>query len=233
MIKLSITGADDLVSIEHLKSMVQKYPLLELAILYFPEKEGHPRNPSSEWRKKLYENIPKENIALHLCGFECFNNILKDNFLSTELYHELTQVSRLQLNINARQDIFTIDEIHSIYSKLIQENFNLIFQYNDRSKEWILPFIKLNIKKKINILLDSSLGKGIPIKDTTIPVELEKFNFPLGFAGSINPENIIQIHQEVQKNNLPNYWLDLESGARTNNQFDILKFIDLCHKFFH
>ena len=55
MFKLSITGADNLVDINQLKSLVYQYTNLELAILYFPEKENINRNPGFIWRSNRSE----------------------------------------------------------------------------------------------------------------------------------------------------------------------------------
>ena len=51
---VSITGADDKVLPAELAALSARYtnPITpEWAILYFPEKEGTPRNPSAAWRE--------------------------------------------------------------------------------------------------------------------------------------------------------------------------------------
>lgn len=47
---ISITGADDSVNPQDLLRLSVQHPQAEWAILYFPEKEGDPRNPSAQWR---------------------------------------------------------------------------------------------------------------------------------------------------------------------------------------
>ena len=49
---VSLTGADDHVAPEALAALSAQYPFVEWAILYFPEKDGTPRNPSAPWREK-------------------------------------------------------------------------------------------------------------------------------------------------------------------------------------
>lgn len=232
MFKLSITGADNLVSIDALQLMTQQFPQLELAILYFPEKENQFRNPGLDWRNEFFSKIPKENTAIHLCGQQVFETILSDEFKQSQLLSELKKTQRVQININARKDIFSHTDIQNIYSTLLQYDLNLILQYHERSKDWILPFIANKELQNIHILLDASLGKGVAPEKFEIPKELQSLNYPIGFAGGLNPDNISNIYNQVKPFNLPKYWLDLESGCRTDNIFDLIKAQKLCEKVF-
>lgn len=232
MFKLSITGADNLVPVDSLNSLVKAFPSLELAILYLPERENHPRNPGVEWRNKFFSNIPKENTAIHLCGQEAFNVILSPEFEHSSLFQELKKTSRIQLNINARKDIFSHAQVHAIYTILLKHDFTLILQYHERSKEWILPYISPKKIKNVHLLLDASLGKGVTPEKFEIPDELKKLDYPIGFAGGLNPDNIASVHVQVKSFSLSKYWLDLESGARTDNIFDLGKAQKLCESVF-
>lgn len=211
--------------------MIQKFPLLELGILYFPEKENHSRNPGFDWRKEFFSIIPKENIAIHLCGKTVFKTILSTSFSQNPLFLELQKAQRIQLNINARYDLFDHQSIHQIYSTLLEYGFTIILQYHQRSQSWILPFLAKMDKKhpNIHLLLDSSLGKWVVLEKFEIPQELLSFDYPIAFAGGINPYNIQQIYSKVKKLQLPNYGLDLEFGARTYNEFDLEKVDILCN----
>lgn len=232
MFKLSITGADNLVSVADLKQMVQTYPSLELAVLYFPEKENQPRNPGLEWRNHFFDQIPKENTAIHLCGKDVFDTILSEDFETSSLFEELKKTERIQININARKNIFSHADIQHIYTKLLNHDFRLILQYHERSKEWILPYITQKNLENVHILLDSSLGKGVTPDTFEVPIELKNLNYPIGFAGGLNPDNIRKVYHQVKPLNLLRYWLDLESGARTDNLFDINKAYQLCQTIF-
>lgn len=231
MFKLSITGSDNEVNIKDLQSLALEYPQLELAILYLPEKENQARNPGKSWRDEFFSLVPNSQTAIHLCGGSCFNTILNDDFEDSELFIELKKTQRIQMNINARKKIFNNFEIYKIYSKLLKHNFTLILQYHERSQEWIIPYIE-NVedkhKQNIHILLDSSLGKGVSPDNFSVPEELKTLNYPIGFAGGLNPENISSYYHSIKNFDLPAYWLDLESGSRTENKFDMLKAKELC-----
>lgn len=159
---VSLTGADDKVSPQALAAMSKRYELAEWAILYFPEKEGLPRNPSAVWRNEFLA-LGLKFTAAHLCGQQVFREIL-DPAMSAVRIADLTRYRRIQLNINARHQDFTRDEVLAVYRTLHQVGLRLIFQYHEDSKEVIKTFLsELNSDEQINhdILFDCSKGKGV------------------------------------------------------------------------
>ena len=63
----------------------------------------------------------------------------------------------------------------------------------------------------------------------SIPEELEQFNqLKIGFAGGLNPNNISNSLNAINTLKCNNFWLDLESGARTDNEFDLNKVKLMC-----
>ena len=223
---LSITGADNLTDTNELLIFKKERDDVELGILYYLEKQGSPRNPTYDWRKEFMQLNGKNNVSLHLCGESVFRVILNNQLENkeTNFSKEFSGASRIQININARKDIFTHEEIHNVYLKLLNFGSRLILQYNEHSKSWILPFLEQypEYHKNIDILLDSSLGKGIVISEFFIPEELKQYSFKYGFAGGVSVENIQEIHSKVKALGV-DYWLDLETGSRTDNVFDLNK----------
>ena len=78
----------------------------------------------------------------------------------------------------------------------------------------------------ISILLDESGGKGIEA-----PFRMPSYlhNVHVGFAGGINPDNVVAKVQEITS--LPHvnrFWIDMESGVRTNDRFDLDKVEQVC-----
>lgn len=231
MTKLSITGSDNKTDISFIQQLVKTNQEIELGLLYFLEKQGTVRNPDYACRAEIMKKIPKDRLSMHLCGDEIFRIILDDNYKDNIYYKELEGVNRIQLNINARRTNFSHNEIVKIYSRLLDNGYNIIIQYHEKSKEWILPFLNekasLYRPEQLNILLDSSLGRGIVADIFEIPKELQNYiHLNFGFAGGLNPENISEIHDKVKRLNVK-FWLDLESGARTNNELDKEKVLAL------
>jgi hypothetical protein len=231
---ISITGADDNTSISELVEISKALPYAEWGILYYPEREGAKRNPTKDWRNQFLSSIPKEKTAIHLCGEDVFNEILADNFDTSELKLELSRFGRLQLNINARKlkNLFTDEQIAQIYKKLLACKFHIIAQYNHISEKAITDFINTNTVdyNYFDILLDSSLGKGVSPDTWSVPNGLSK-DATLGFAGGLNPENIFSSYTQIEQITENKYWLDLESGARTDNEFDLDKVVNILSQF--
>ena len=109
---VSLTGADDCVAPESLAALSEQYPFAEWAILFFPEKEGTPRNPSGVWREKFLA-LKLPYTAAHLCGTQVFRELL-DPVMAQSLIADLSRYRRIQLNINARRPEFTDEEVLAI-----------------------------------------------------------------------------------------------------------------------
>ena len=135
---VSITGADDSVLPSELAALSARYtsPITpEWAILYFPEKEGTPRNPSAAWREAfLALGLPF--TAAHLCGTQVFREILDPRTAPARIA-DISRYRRVQLNINARRPDFTEDEVLAIYRTLHQAGLHLILQYHPGSRQFL------------------------------------------------------------------------------------------------
>lgn len=71
-------------------------------------------------------------------------------------------------------------------------------------------------------LFDVSGGKGIH------PVEFPVYpNIYCGYAGGINPRNVLHTLDAISSPS-NEYWIDMESGVRTNGWFDIEKVQRVC-----
>src|ERR1035437_10299997 len=126
---VSLTGADDKVPRSELVRLSHLYPFVEWSLLYYLEKEGKERNPSKEWREKLL-STGLVNIAAHLCGKKVFNEILDDKLCLYRL-EDLHAYSRIQININARHNNFSHNQVLEIYRKLYDAGLTLILQHHE------------------------------------------------------------------------------------------------------
>jgi len=225
---ISLTGADDQVCVKSLAAITQRFPNVEWAILYFPEREGMARNPSAAWR----EQFISEGLtftAAHLCGVQVFRELL-DETLAPKRITDLSRYRRIQININARQKDFTETEVHSIYRTLHEAGFHLILQYHEGSKmvidNWMLQ-LNENSLTRVDILFDGSKGKGVSPDAWPVPIQRGSFTHFCGYAGGLGPDAVqaqlpvIQAVVQTQKN--VSYWIDMETGIRTDNEFDLAK----------
>lgn len=222
----SLTGADDLVTPDSLAAISAKYPFVEWAILYFPEKEGTPRNPSASWREDFLA-IGLPYSAAHLCGTQVFRDLLRPETAQTRIV-DLARYHRIQVNINARRQDFTDEQVLEVYRTLHEAGLKLILQYHAASEQVIERFLsELDEEglRRVGILFDASKGTGQRPLFWPAP---HRFNLSCGYAGGLGPDiletelpkiktAIAQVERDVP------FWVDMESGLRTNNTFDLEK----------
>ncbi len=223
---VSLTGADDRVAPASLAALSAEYPFAEWAILYFPEKDGTPRNPSAPWREKfLALDLPY--TAAHLCGSRVFHALL-DPELAHSVISDLSRYRRIQLNINARRPEFTDEEVLAIYRTLHQAGLRVILQHHAGSERVIEQFLydlDEDGMKRVDILFDASKGTGQRPDAWPAP---HRFNLFCGYAGGLGPDALevelpkIKAAVAQSRRDLP-FWIDMESGIRTENTFDLEK----------
>ena len=161
---VSLTGADDKVAPAALAALSARYAKAvppEWAILYCPEKEGSARYPSAAWREAfLALGLPF--TAAHLCGPQVFREIL-DPATAPARIADLSRYGRVQLNINARRQEFTEEEVLAIYRTLHQAGLHLILQHHHASRraiEKFVPGLDAASLSRIDLLYDESKGTG-------------------------------------------------------------------------
>jgi phosphoribosylanthranilate isomerase len=75
------------------------------------------------------------------------------------------------------------------------------------------------MKNRLSVLLDASGGQGI---DT--PINVLNGVSKVGYAGGFNPDNVAGKLEYLLKNvKLGMFWIDMESGVRTDDWFDTSK----------
>lgn len=223
---VSLTGADDNIAPQSLKANSARFPTVEWAILYFPEREGSPRNPSSAWRELFLEQGMKF-AAAHLCGTQVFREIL-DPELAQKRIADLQRYRRVQININARRPEFTASEVLSIYRTLHTAGIRMILQHHDESAPVIAQFLReidQDEGPQVDVLFDASRGKGVQPDQWPAPFGLPTFT---GYAGGLGPDNVATELRKITATIFESgadapFWIDMETGIRTNNAFDLYK----------
>lgn len=226
--RITLTGADDKTDINKLSELSKKYPFVEWGILY-SKNNNRPRYPSYEWIKKLEEaNLPL--LSAHLCG-EFSREIMQygnENFFDNS-DNCSGMYKRIQINYNFLKSSFNLDNLWKIVEKMWA--FAFIVQNNKSNNETIKKILEIMIFENIHVLHDASGGRGREIQE--IP---EPFNVYTGYSGGLNPDNIEEVCKKVSalksintsETTLANFkepeaWLDMESGIRTNDIFDLDK----------
>ncbi len=217
--RVSLTGPDDQTDLSDLHGLSVAYPFVEWALLYVPHNEGAPRNPTRAWRQAFFDAGLPGHSAVHLCGSLAFEELLQDR-----LPDDVLKADRLQLNINARKREFSDEQVLEVYRRALDLGPDLILQHHGDSAGVIQVFLQAlgdADRARVHILLDESRGLGKAPEHWRWPAELGT-NVFCGFAGGLGPDNIATVLAQLQRHGL-RYWPDMESGLRTQNQFDTAK----------
>ena len=232
LIRMSFTGVDDInliPKLNELSDLVRGKIVLEWGFLYHEEKPNGKRNINN-----IIDILPLKDIktttCLHLCGKSIFEKILLSNDLKKELPF-LFKFDCIQLNINAINKDFTDKEFIDILSILIDPYYNisLTLQYNGETKEPIRSFLEtIGKDAQVRILVDESKGNGILPKNYQFPIFSHPQNITYSFAGGLNEYNLQNELNKINSlfdvnTNISGFGIDIETGIRTNNKFDIIK----------
>lgn len=231
---VTITGADDKVLPKDLYKLSKEFPFVEWGILWYPKKMGQSRYPSKEWIKRLLRYKPKNvQVSLHICGVDAENFAYSPknlNFDEQEIWQYIFKSDRIQLNFQSAS--FDLDGILGLLHR--RPNYDLryainryhalnpgryvIIQANEGNK---LLNACLEKEPAIEFLFDESRGNGKTIAGYPAPIP-RKYN---GYAGGITPDNVLAVLHDLQKvvPESEEIWIDMESGVRTNNDFDLKK----------
>jgi phosphoribosylanthranilate isomerase len=232
--KVTITGADDAVHPESLLELQEQYPFVEWGILFSKSQEGLERYPS-RGKRALFEvdYPPKLNLSAHFCGGYTREVLEQDKFdhlVCCFVYG----YKRVQLNYN-----FSVSKRWS-FDKLIKlmdnnKDRSIILQYNKSNA----PYLDVlhDLPDNFHFLYDSSGGRGNFGSDllTRLPFS---YRFT-GYAGGLNPDNVEELVSTfaTESTYFPikdNYWIDMESGVRTDNHFHLNKVkqvLEICKKY--
>lgn len=159
-----------------------------------------PRYPSEEDRYDLSEY--DLNLSAHMCG-----KFARDFQNGLGNFDILENFSRVQVNMKSKDyNEEKLDVIQNI------TGFRIIRQV--RGNEW--PTTNLMC------LHDESGGTGVATK--SFPEQPENIEF-VGYAGGIGPENVGKVLSKIKANN---FWIDMESGVRTDDWLDLDKCERVC-----
>ena len=217
---ITFTGIDWKTDIKELSEIQKQYPYVEWGVLV---SKNWKTNGNRYFNPNFLDSIDASlNLSAHMCGSiarEAANGNLEPfrNWADGLGYI----FKRCQLNVAGY--------------KTGVEKFEYKGDIGDYFEEVILQqtgvndcdlFLNCENKKYVSVLLDASGGNGI---DTNI----ELLNMPakVGYAGGINPDNVAEKLTYLEENCKTPYWIDMETGVRTNDWFDldkVKKVLEIC-----
>lgn len=204
---ITFTGVDSLTDIQELQRIQKQFPLAEFGVLI----AGHFGNRYPEFGFINELSQSGLNLSLHVCGKYTRELIQTGSWDAIrEASNNFAGFSRCQLNVSGRKPeektktIVCPDELKEI----------IIQQRPDDTR----IFNALESKRNVSILMDASGGRGV---DTEIvPFVYRK----VGYAGGIYHGNVRdKLSTLLSLEEVTTFWIDMESGVRTDDWFDIQK----------
>lgn len=201
----TITGADDKVPHRELQELSLEFPFVEWGILLSAKKAGTARYPNMLWAAGLRELGAHK--AVHLCGQYARNR-------GASGLAAVTNSQRMQLNglTDYKQAVSA-----AIWDAGRPEYILQVRTLSAFNAARSAAFKISDLGGKASLLWDPSGGKGIYAK----PEPMEHGQVPIGYAGGISPRNIHEVLESL-KDGGP-CWIDMESGVRTDDEFDLVK----------
>jgi len=203
---ITFTGLDERTDVDRVRALSDVYPI-EWGVLFSPSRQGRePRYPAPELVRLIQSELYDIRLSAHLCGLYAAKiNEGRDPEL------DLRSFSRVQINTNSAVIDNIVDFAERHFLEPIVQHRTLRFPDDDR----------------VAWLYDCSGGRGeVATKLPQHPGE----NRLVGFAGGIRKENIAAFNDMVEVNGP--YWLDLESGCRTNDWLDLDLVEAMCRTIF-
>ncbi len=246
---ITFTGCDDPRYIPKMNRIQDQFPgLVEWGILLSSKRAGDARYPDMHTRSKIYQGIrPQSNgsstVALHLCGaFAGMANQEStrpeddlDNRMFFILRRELEGWVPRAIQVNHREP--NPAALKGLAARLGKRRIALVIgQTRDEVAfpEAINPMdeiIDVSALKTmdprrgpcVSWLFDRSGGRGVVAE--RLPVHNRLLELA-GFAGGIGPDNVMDVIRQINAASSPvlgPYWIDMESGVRTDDRFDLGK----------
>jgi hypothetical protein len=196
---ITFTGADDCTDVEGMVALAARYPI-EWGVLFSPKRQGvEPRYPLRPERF-AHRGL---RLAAHLCGGHARNALETPPFHLLPITLEVFE--RVQINHPAPETWATrAFQAWAQRPTIIQARTERAFHGGDSEILW---------------LFDRSGGTG------TLPDSWPRHPGRLvGYAGGIGPENVLEVLDAIGATGP--YWIDMESGVRTGDRFDL----ELCRR---
>lgn len=213
--RVTITGADDSVSVQDLAGLTRDWPFVEWGILVSRRQEGTFRYPSEPWLRQLVELAPAHGLrlSLHVCGQWVRDFVQGQPTLAEERPWLWGAFPRVQLNFHAephhrtslfagamrgygrgKQFIFQIDGVNDELFRYAR------FQHDDIDA---VP------------LFDTSGGAGVVPEHWPSPMLDVEYQ---GYAGGLGPENVNkELPRIAQVADGQRIWIDMERQVRSDD----------------
>ena len=207
---MTFTGIDAWTDLDRVEDLSRRYPI-EWGILFSPKRQGvDPRYPSLFHAGLITHQIGNLHLAAHLCGGHA-RDVLEKGRCSTLTPWIDCVFGRFQINTSDPADPHRVAEFADNHGGTGILQCQGLFP-NTCEVDW---------------LQDGSGGRGVHPDGWLSPEEGGPF---VGYAGGLGPDTIATALPAIQATIPPNtpYWIDMESGIRTDDRLDLDKCEAVC-----
>lgn len=212
---ITFTGLDEHTDLDRLEGIQETYPYAEFGVLmsYNWSKNGN-RYPKLE--PFLYElDCRGLNLSAHICGQMArdvaagkMDKVYEEMCFMTPLF------SRCQLNISVASNAFNLRSMRPFTVQL--EEVILQMKSLDELMWWKGDILDGGNMPGISYLIDGSGGRGL---DTNLEIYPHS-DITVGYAGGFNPSNVEEKLRKIyDSGNTGKFWIDMESGVRTDDDW--------------
>lgn len=220
---ITFTGIDARTNFKALCEIQREFPFVEFGVLtsyHWNENGNRYLDP------KIINSLRGHdlNLSLHICGSAARDAALgKWADIDKLVLGNLDIFRRIQINIAERKDCppFCWIPLHIGQELIIQQRSgDDMSVYEATIKHWC-EREKAEDIDPISVLLDASGGRGV---DT--PIKVLHSRGKVGYAGGMNSENVGgKLSYLLEHKDAGDFWIDMESGVRTDDWFDTEKVI--------
>lgn len=211
--RVTFTGVDAHTDLDRVNDLSQRFPFVEWGILLSASRTGkEQRYPRMSCIGKAGGITGK--VAIHLCGGLASAAAMGEGDAFRWVRDRCLGVGRVQLNISNNVSVLQPDLVTYDADRF---GLEIICQ----TRDFDCPE---QVRPPIFLLHDNSGGRGLYTLFPTPPLSRQSPDIPIGFAGGIGPENIIDVLAEIAAMDIPNpVWIDMEGKVRTEDWFDLAK----------
>lgn len=209
---IAFTGVDSADVIPGMQVLSSRYPI-EWGVLVDDDKKDDVLFADADVRAALLA-APGLRYAAHVCGEQARLIANDPNAASINL----AGFQRLQVNHGFSGS--TPDQIENVVS----------FGRKNTIRSMLQTLTEFPVDARLDWLYDTSFGTG---KSPTSWPALPGNDGPLcGFSGGIRPENVGDILAAINAPVGAQYFIDMESGVRSDGRFDLAKCEAVCRAVF-
>jgi hypothetical protein len=193
--------------------------------LYSEGRAGkYPRYPSISLIGQFLQKMsPIRKTSIHLCGMEAIASALSFDKKITSI---CDMANYIQLNLSLK-DFNDQEKLARDIILFSEKSGKIVILQENKSKEEFNHMVRLfsTPRSRLLFLHDTSLGSGNVIEHFPLSDEM------VGYSGGISQDNVVDIISKIDDKQA--YYLDMESGIRTNDVLDFDKCKEIWKKANH